>query len=201
MSKVETKRVYSWIFPLIGGLIAIGSLFTPAAYHLFDDINYDGIYIWMWGLIFYKGYKYGAIFIFQKNPESLRDNLASEFFSVRDIFGIVTSLISTLAILMCGIGLVSTAKKVKHLKMKVRVASRYWIVLSINMLVFAIFWMYTANLYYTSMHLPSSELDWENDLFEHKDFRFWAYFNPGFGIIGVFLAAGITFIGISLKSD
>ena len=55
MGKSETKRVYSWIFPLIGGLLAIGSLFTPAAIHLFNDVNYDGIYIWMWGLIFYKG--------------------------------------------------------------------------------------------------------------------------------------------------
>ncbi|GAF96295.1 unnamed protein product, partial [marine sediment metagenome] len=124
MGERETERVYSWIFALIGGLLAIGSLFTPAAYHLFDDVNYDGIYIWMWGLLVYDGHIYGDILIFQQRPYSFPYNWYTE------IYGIVTSMISTLAILMCGIGLVITAKKVKNLQMKANVASTLWIIFS-----------------------------------------------------------------------
>jgi len=188
------KRGYSWIFPLIGGLLAIGALFTPAAYHIYNDVMYDGIYIWMWGLIVYDGYIYGAIFIFQQEPASLLSNLYHER------YGIITAMISTFGILLSGIGLIFTANKVRNRSMKPKLASVLWIIFSLILILAAIFWMITASIYYSDLHLPSNNLDYENDRFEDDDFTFWAFFNPGFGLIGVFLAAGISFIGALLKS-
>jgi len=194
MGEGGSERAYSWIFPLIGGLLAIGALFTPAAYHITNDVMYDGIYIWMWGLIIYDGYIFGAYFIFQQRPDLFLTNWS------REIYGIVTSMISTLGILLSGIGLIITAKKVKNQRMKPEVASVLWIIFSIIIILSAVFWMFTANIYYSDLYLPRDQLDYENDLFEHENFTFWAYFNPGFCLIGVFIAAGISFIGVLLKS-
>jgi len=194
MGERETERIYSWIFPLIGGLLAIGALFTPAAYHIFNDVMYDGIYIWMWGLIIYDGYIYGAIFIFQREPDLFLSNWSREF------YGIITSMISTLGILLSGIGLVVSAKKVKDQRMDPKTASVLWVIFSLILVAAAIFWIITASIYYSDLYLPRDQLDYENDLFEDENFHFWAYFNPGFGLIGVFIAVGISFIGVLLKS-
>ena len=187
------ERGYSWIFPLIGGLLAIGALFTPAAYHITNDVMYDGIYIWMWGLIIYDGYIHGAIFIFQREPEFFLSNLSHEF------YGIFTSMISTFGILLSGIGLIITAKKVKNQRMKPKVASVLWVIFSLILIAVAIFWIITASIYYSDLYLPRDQLKYENNLFEDEDFTFWAYFNPGFCLIGVFIAAGISLIGDLIK--
>lgn len=178
---------------MLGGILAIGALFTPAAYHISNDVMYDGFYIWMWGLIVYDGYIYGTSFIFQQRPELFLDHWTEEF------SGIVPSMISTFGILFSGIGLICTAKKIKDQKMKPRIASVLWFVFSLILILSAIFWIFTANMYYSDLHLPRSQLEDENDLFEEENFTFWAYFNPGFCLIGVFLAAGINFFGILLN--
>ena len=188
------ERSYSWIFPLIGGLLAIGALFTPAAYHIENDVMYDGIYIWMWGLIFCDGYIYGAIFIFQREPDLFLNHISHE------IYGIITSMISTFGIFLSGIGLIITANKVKNQRMKPKVASRLWVIFSLILVAAAIFWIITASIYYSDLYLPRDQFEYENKLFEHENYHFWAYFNPGFCLIGVFIAAGISFIGALPKS-
>ena len=47
------EKNYFWIPPLLGGLISLIALFTPATYKILPGNYY---YIWMWGLLSYKLY-------------------------------------------------------------------------------------------------------------------------------------------------
>ncbi|MFX1378283.1 MAG: hypothetical protein ACFFA4_04245 [Promethearchaeota archaeon] len=56
---------YPWVFPLIGGIIALIAFISPAGYY---SDYYGYMDFWMWGLISLNLYGYGSVTAFTEDP-------------------------------------------------------------------------------------------------------------------------------------
>lgn len=66
---IEDFRDFIWVFPLIGGIITLISLFTPAA---FVFRMWDFVFFWMWGLLVIH---YSSIELGTFNSITFNDNM------------------------------------------------------------------------------------------------------------------------------
>ena len=183
---------HCYAFPFLGGVLTIIALLCPVAYFISDEVMWYGTYIWMWGLSISRELGRSEILLFRRRPDLFFQTYGLE------IFGIIPSLISTIGLVFCAFILISTAQKVKHNNMDEDLAAKIWVIMSILITSLTIFWIISMEFYYA-------------DFFEvvlgkiivrgvsGDQFGFWAYFNPSFGLIAIFISAGITLIGVYVK--
>lgn len=160
-----------WFFPLFGGIITILSLLTPAAV----SAEKSGNLIWMWGLI-----------------------MNSSISFLENIVALIVSISCSLLILIVAVMLVFTAIKFnKGLNQNLE-HEKIWLPMGILIAVLAIIWMISMNLLFSktiaTISINESELE-----ISAKTYRFWDYYFPGFGIIGIFIGAMLPIIGSFLK--
>jgi hypothetical protein len=100
----------------------------------------------------------------------------------QDPIEVSISLISSAIVLICIIGIILSASKSRK-KMDFA-KKKSWLSLSILLIIGTIIWMVGIEVFYRATAFGIS---------------FWGYFNPGFGIIGIFLGAGLTIIGYGVS--
>jgi len=174
-------RNYIWIIPLIAGILAIGILFAPATSMNF--MGYVRDYLWLWGF-----YILDAPVV----PET-----AAHF--IPSVMIMITSIVVTALIALSGILLIVFAAKAKK-RSELRGVRNVSIVAGILLIFSEILWLVLIPLF-----------------FPFSNYTFWATYpgdywrycymaicftmhNAGFGVIGGFIAAGLTFLGVGLAS-
>lgn len=68
MNKMGEIRDYPWAFPLVGGVLGLIALLTPAAYM---SVYGSSMYVWMWGLISVQVFGYGSVTQFTQDSGEL----------------------------------------------------------------------------------------------------------------------------------
>ena len=194
-----TLSEHCYAFPLIGGILAIIALFTPAAYYAYPltDMGY-GMLVWMWGFVMRRNLGVSRIYFFNAVLGEEPDIFGTEF------FGFLTSIVSTSAIAIAAFILIITAQRVKHGKMSDDKASIIWALMALIIIGACIFWIITVEYYY-GVYTGSLKKGYPKIvkyIFEGAEtdqFSFWAFFNPSIGIILPFIAATIALIGVYVK--
>ena len=155
---------YIWTLPLIGGILALGAFFAPAAYL---EENLDYIYIWIWALLSYQYYdswldEFDRGVVFSDNPDILNP-----------------SIICSVIIFLCIMVLIGTSFYYRKRMKNSKVNPIVWVGASLCILGSTIGWMVAIEIAMSSASLPS----------------FWNIFNPGFGVIGMFIGSILPIIG------
>jgi hypothetical protein len=173
---VNIKKI--WIFPLLGGIIALIGLLTPTAYLTlsFGLVEFNE-YDWMWGLVYSELLDY----------EFFDFDYSFEF----NIFapGIFTlGLVISILILVIAILSMTTAIKFKRLNGYFLEVKKSWIITGILYFAFTIFYIIGMeigfNLYrLRTMGMPVS---------------FWEDRIPHFGIIAPFISGALVVVGVIL---
>ncbi|MFX1389792.1 MAG: hypothetical protein ACFE9Z_07015 [Promethearchaeota archaeon] len=76
----------AWAFPVVGGIIALIALLTPASY---ISEYYVSMYVWMWGLFSVQVYGYGGYTRFTADPGELTISLLCTIFILINIIAMV----------------------------------------------------------------------------------------------------------------
>jgi len=163
-------KKYIWVFPLIGGIITLISLLTPAV-----SANLMGVItasLWVWDL-------YTFTFV---------DTFGTEF--VTEPLVLIPSLISTCLLIIGGILLLTTGMKLKNRNLEqvnIKVPS---ILAGVVILIAELLWLSMVPTFFpmTKYYGPS------------YPGTFWSlmgisFHTAGFGIIGGFLSTAIAFGG------
>ncbi|MFX0018301.1 MAG: zinc ribbon domain-containing protein [Promethearchaeota archaeon] len=173
-------RDYIWIIPLIAGILAIVSLLAPAAYFNFRFYAYSIMdNLWLWGL--YAAPPYGSPVEFVPSPLVM-----------------IPSIVTTALIAVSGILLIVFAAKGKSGSdlLPVRNVS---IITGILILASEILWLILVPLFfpievYWGGLPPSYEITFWS--ISYYGIHIMTIHNVGFGIIGGFIAAALSFIGM-----
>lgn len=162
---MNEKKNYYYVPALIGGILTLIALLTPATY-LSQYSEY--FYVWMWGLLTYRYYdvyymQYYSGVSFTSNPIIL-----------------ITSIVCSLFVLAGGIALIGQANQNREGKKGFHRVRNTWIATSILLIIVTAAWMIIYDVSFIT--------------------SWWAYYNAGFGVIGIFLGAIITIIGTGISN-
>lgn len=187
-----------YAFPILGGFIALLGLVCPAAYYYFQEMGY-GEFVWVWGAVIYR--LKGTSRIYFLNTDISQGN--ADVFGT-ELFGFLTALITTLGIAISSLILIITAQRFKHNKIKEGTATKIWLIAVLTMIGVCIFWIIAVEYYYGvyTAHIARGYPSIVKLIFgsqRTKQFSFWSFFNPSFGIILPFIGAGIAAIGIYVR--
>lgn len=129
---------YIWTVPLIGGIIALGAFFAPAAY--VEEYN-DYLYLWMWALLSYQFYDpyWGTDkgVVFTDNPDIL-----------------IPSIVCSVIIFLCILALIGSSLLYRKRMRNGKVNPIVWLGASICILGFTIAWIIIIEVVMSS-GLPS----------------------------------------------
>ena len=187
-----TLSEHCYAFPVLGGIITIIALLTPAAHYISDDTMYYGIYVWMWGLLMRRELGHISMKIFNRRWDDFVEYWGLE------LFGIVPSMVCTVLIALGSIVLLRTAQKVKKGKMDEDKAAKLWTIVALINIGATIFWIIWIEFYYAGVYqIILGQIVMSAP--EEGHTGFWAFYNVGFGVIGVFIGAAIALIGVYVK--
>jgi len=178
MYKKKEREVYIWIFPLIAGILVILAILTPTAYFSYMGVTWNW---WMWNLTTLGVIGYDSVSLF-----------------ITDTDFITHSIVSTGVTLLSAVNLlilfISTRKRnldTKKFGLKLIISA----VLSIGIMIY---YMIAMDIALIAMDIAFyGGLTIEDTTFT-AGYHFWDVFNPGFGIIALFLSAVLSFIGVGL---
>ena len=175
----EAKRLI-WLIPLIGGILAIvATIAAPAVSMMFMGMARDNL--WMWGF-----------YTLEAGAESVAHFIPNPL-------ALLTSILSTVLIIVSGVLLILFAVLSRKGSKLIRVRN-ISIIAGILILAGEILWL---------ILVPAN--------FPFSQYTFWSGYpgtfwklcygmvcfnmhNVGFGIIGGFMAAGLTFLGVGMTS-
>ena len=179
MSLIKDLREYIWTLPLVGGVLMLISVFTPAySANLYPVEEY----YWMWGLnyVSVSGYGSQTIFIAAEEP--------SQYLMPVFLVGFIPFLL----ILICSLALVISGNAVRTGRCDVKHRENLWIIMGIIMFVAPIIFIIGIDitiknyLEYVLGPMPPG-------------YDFWGVYNPGFAVIAPFIG-GVLSIGGSIAS-
>ena len=175
MSQIKEARDYIWALPLIGGILILISVFTPAYYATIYPVEE---YYWMWGLSYVSVAGYGSETMFLP-AEQPRQYLMPVFLS---------GLIPFILILFSSIALSISANAVRTGKTDLKQRENLWMAMGITLfvapIIFAIGIDITTRNYIEFMigSLPPG-------------YNFWDVYNPGFAVIAPIIGAILSIVG------
>jgi len=158
---------YMWVFPLVGGIIPLLALLTPAGF-LSDSGNTFSL--WMWGLT--------SIRVFD-GMEYIEDTAFSD-----NIFVIIPSIISSILIGVCAIMLISSAYTCKKELRGVLTIKSSWLTPAILLTISTIGWIISIELVFILG--PTSMSFWQ-----YIDPHFGVigmFLGSGFAIVGYIIS-------------
>ncbi len=176
----ETRN-YIWIIPLIAGILAIVSLLAPAAYFNFRFYGYSIMdNLWLWGL--YAAPPYGSPVEFVPSPLVM-----------------IPSIVTTALIALSGILLIVFAAKAKG-RSELLPVRNVSIMAGVLILASEILWLILVPLFfpieaYWGTVPPGMTLTFWTLSYPYYGLSISIH-NVGFGIIGGFIAAVLSFIGM-----
>jgi hypothetical protein len=183
---------HSYAFPFAAGVLTIIALFTPAAYFISDDMMFYGMYVWMFGILVRREGGHMSVRIYNREWEDFVEYWGLE------LFGVIPSMVCTGLIVISAIVFMSTAQKTKRGKMDEDKAAKLWAFFAIIQIGATIFWIIWIEYYYAGVYqIVSGNIKMAPP--EPGHIGFWAFFNPGFGTIGMFLSATLALIGVYVK--
>ena len=181
MSLNKDPREYIWALPILGGVIGIISLFTPA-HHAYDfGISTN---VWMWGLYNRSAPDYSEIgFIYTVYART-------DVFPLQYTLSLFLSgLIPAILILISSITLIASSNAVRTGKRDIKKVVNVWIGMGIMMIIAS------------TIYIIAIDIAWMN-LWEHVYGpsyptypTFWDTFDPGFAVIAPFLGASFSIVG------
>ena len=182
MSLNKDPREYIWALPILGGVIGIISLFTPA-HHAYDfGISTN---VWMWGLYNRSAPDYSEIgFIYTVYART-------DVFPLQYTLSLFLSgLIPAILILISSITLTVSSNAVRTGKRDIKKFVNVWIGMGIMMIVASIIyiiaidiaWMNLLQYIYRQSYPPEAP-------------TFWDTFDPGYAVIAPFLGASLSIVG------
>ncbi len=120
----EIKKLV-WIFPLIGGIITLIALLTPAAYFIYRSPSFTSdFYLWMCNLYFSHRFEFGIY------------TTIIEFDT--QLIGLIPSIILSLIITILSILTITTAIKCRKGTMNINIS---WMVSAVVIIIATIIWM------------------------------------------------------------
>jgi hypothetical protein len=164
------ERKYFWIAPLLGGMLSLISLLTPATYL---TIYNQEIYIWMWGL---------GSFNYFEPFDPTGGEFRIEF--IRNKFLLSSSIICSFLVLFCAIVLLILANLYRIGKREFNEVKKSWYCLSVLLIITTAIWM----IIYEVVNFVETSESW------------WDVMDPGFGVIGIFFGAMISIIGTAIAN-
>ncbi len=121
---MSIKKNYFWVPPLIGGILSLISLATPAAY--FSQMG-NSIYVWMWGFLSIKLYGYYGYI----TETAFTDNMNL----------LIPSIICSLIIFIGAVTLIAFANMNRKGTTNVQEVKNKWYFLSILLIITTAGWM------------------------------------------------------------
>ncbi|MFX1571593.1 MAG: hypothetical protein ACFFB0_02510 [Promethearchaeota archaeon] len=166
---MKELKNYLWLIPFIGVIICIIALLTPAAF--FENRQYNHtIYRWIWGFYYDK--------LISNFDQSV--TIESRFFD--NPLQLISSAITSTIIIACVIiTLLSAYKRRSDLKNGI-IKAKTFLIPAILIILSMITWM-------TLMEIAELQL---------YDLSMWNRYFPSFGVIGMFLGAGLIIVGFFL---
>ncbi len=175
MSLIKDLREYIWTLPLVGGVLMLISVFTPAySANLYPVEEY----YWMWGLNYVSVSGYGSQTIFIAAEEPIRYTMP--------IF--LSGLIPFIMILICSVALVISANAVRTGRTISKHRENLWIVMGISLIIAPI--IFIIGIDYTIMAYLEYQL---GPIPPSVDF--WDVYDPGFAVIAPFIGAVLSIAG------
>ena len=163
---IGIKKLF-WTFPIIISIIIIISILTPTAYYQTSGVKANW---WIWDYVYIASSGYETV---------------NEFISGLDF--IIPSLISTILLTFSIILNLFLANKLRRHKFKV---DNFQIISIINIILLS-----TTPVYYMlALEIALYDGVLLGDYIFPEGTHFWTQFNLGFGIIGLFLNAGLIFL-------
>ncbi|MHA1915715.1 MAG: hypothetical protein ACW986_02075 [Promethearchaeota archaeon] len=166
---------YSWVFPYIGGVVALISIITPAAAQSEPDIFIDSHTYWLWGLVAITDWTWGMTGWAWENTYDIISNPL--ILSINIVF-------TVMIIIVC---------------VKLLFKTRSYVLEKKNL--DKSFLLYSASLFgIITAWLMSNELIFSVTGFLGigPNFSFIRYFEMQFGVIGLFLGASVIALGYIL---
>lgn len=171
MYKKTETRDYIWLIPLVAGFFTILAILAPTAYFSYMGVTWNW---WMWNLTTMGVFGYDSISLF-----------------ISDVDFIIPSIITTSAVLLSVVNLLILASRARKRNLNTKnfeLRSIISAVLSIGIMIY----------YFNAMDIAFyGGLTIEGTTFP-AGYHFWDAFNPGFGIILLFLSAALSFIGVGV---
>lgn len=167
----ENLKAYLWVFPFIGGILAITALLTPVAFS--GNYSYISELFWMWGLVVSGFYISGINFDL-------------------NLISLLSGIGCTIGIAICGVKLIISANKVRKQGESVATLQKSWRSLAITIIILTIVFIIVRDL------SESIELTIRGNFYYITPYgiEFWNSVSIGYGIIGAFIGAGLTIIGV-----
>jgi hypothetical protein len=171
---MHTEKNYYWIAPLLGGVLSLIALFTPATYINHYDFDYQwDFYIWMWGLTLSRYYS------------SYDNSYSSEILFMNDLSLLISSIICSLLVFIFAVILIRSANLNRTGKKEFFKARNGWYGWSALLIITTAVWMMLYEVInQMGYYLPN-----------------WDTMDPGFGVIGIFLGAMISIIGTAISNN
>ena len=121
---------YVWGFPLVGAILGIIAMLTPAAYVMEFGSSF---YLWMWGLVSFQIYGYYGMTVYTDN-----------------ILIIIPSVIISIVIVISIIALLASANKCRKDKKEGNIGNSRGLTPSILIIVSTIAWIISIEIVYMS---------------------------------------------------
>ena len=166
----ETKKKdYSWVLPLIGGILTIIGMLLPTAYFSYSGTSWSW---WMWNLTVLSVSGYG-----------------SESLFISEIDFIIPSMITSITISLSTINLLILSYRTKKTGLNKR-DFLLWSLLSsgttIGVMIYYVSAMQTA--FFDGLII-------QGEIFP-AGYLFWQVFSPGFGVFLPFISAFLAVVGV-----
>ncbi len=180
MNLIKEPKDYIWTLPIIGGILALISVLTPA--HYANEFGIEGNY-WMWGIyhLSIPGYESETVFMLNEDPSQYTIPI---FFS---------GLIPALMILIVSIMLIASSNTVRTGRTDIKNIENGWIGMGIMMIVASIIYIIAIDI--TWMNMVKYIYEQEFGPYPSGGPGFWDTFNPGFAVIAPFIGGGLAIVG------
>jgi hypothetical protein len=165
------KKDYSWVLPLIGGILTIIGILLPTAYFTYSGTSWTW---WVWNLTVMSVSGYGSESVF-----------------ISEIDFIIPSMITSITISLSAINLLILSYRTKEAGLNKR-DFLLWSLLSSGATIGVMIY------YINAMQLAFFDgVTIEGEIFP-AGYSFWQVFSPGFGVILPFISSILAGIGVGV---
>ena len=170
---MNREKNYFWIPPLLGGVLSLIALLTPATYINIYEFDYQiDFYVWMWGL--------GSMRSYYAYEDSSYTN--TQF--TDNINLLIPSIICSILVFIFAVFLIGSANSIRTGKKEFFKSRKGFYAVSVLLIITTAVWMI---VYEVVSYIEVSQ-------------SWWDVMDPGFGVIGIFLGATISIIGIAIAN-
>jgi hypothetical protein len=180
VKSIKEPKDYIWALPLIGGILTLISLLTPAFY--IDQMGIEEYY-WLWGLfhVSITGYDSRTAFIATEDPSRY----------TMPIF--LSGLIPAIMIFISSIMLIVSSNSVRKGRTELKNHENGWIAMGLLMIVASIIYIIAIDI--TMINYAKYQFE---EIYGYPPPSLpdlWDVYDPSFAIIAPFIGAGLSMIG------